>query len=154
FLVPWNAWLSARNHRTFDGSFWNWLPVHVERTWQSLKVPEHQGLISFYWTSWHLWFLGYLFVFSVIALPILRWGPSAGGRRLSAWLASRCVRPGAGGLALFAPVFVLLRVGVGAVGAPHSCGATTLGYFLYFLLGWLFMTNPRFLEAARRQGPT
>jgi surface polysaccharide O-acyltransferase-like enzyme len=149
FLVPWNAYLSARNHRTFGGSFWEWLPVHVERTWQDLQLPEHQGLISMYWTSWHLWFFGFLFVFSVVALPLVRWGKTSRGQRLSAWLAA----PGRGGLALFAPVFVLLRVGVGVVGAPHQCGATTFGYFLYFLLGWLLMTDARFVEAARRQGP-
>jgi peptidoglycan/LPS O-acetylase OafA/YrhL len=46
-LIPWNGYMSALNQRTFDGSFCQYLPVHVERTWAALKTPQvHHGLVA------------------------------------------------------------------------------------------------------------
>ena len=97
-LIPWNGYMSALNRRTFDGSYWSFIPVHVERTWESLTMPEvHHGLVALYYTSWHLWFLGYLLIFSVLALLWGRRSPDASG------LATLCERR-AGLLALGVPI--------------------------------------------------
>jgi len=143
-LIPWNGYMSALNHGNYGGSFWRFLPVHVERTWDALTMPEvHHGLIALYYTSWHLWFLGYLLIFSAIALPICRRLPTA-------WFARLCDHP-AGLLVLSAPL-VLIRVVLGPAFPAYMDWADTACWFALMLYGWLLLTDPRCLRAVERQG--
>jgi len=72
-LIPWIGYMSALNQASFEGPFWQYVPIHFERTWASSKTPQlHHGPIALYYTSWHLWFLGYLLIFSVLSLGLLR----------------------------------------------------------------------------------
>lgn len=143
-LIPWIGYMSALNHGTFGGSFWRFLPVHVERTWASLQAPEiHHGLIAFYYTSWHLWFLAYLFIFAIGSFFLFP-------RDLrTSWLASLCETPV--GLLLFVIPIAVVKLAVGPAFPAYLDWSDTLVFFILFAYGWLFMTNVRFLPAVRRQ---
>ena len=68
-LIPWIAYMSALNQGNFEGSYWQFVPIHFARTSASLQaLQHHHGPIALYYTSWHLWFLGYLLLFSVLSL--------------------------------------------------------------------------------------
>jgi glucan biosynthesis protein C len=72
-LIPWIAYMSALNQGNFEGSYWQFVPIHFARTWASLQAPEHHhGPIALYYTSWHLWFLGYLLLFAALSLALHR----------------------------------------------------------------------------------
>jgi glucan biosynthesis protein C len=147
FLIPWNGYMSALNRRTFDGSYWQFLPVHFERTAASLMPPQvHHGLVALYYTSWHLWFLGYLLIFSTLALLWALRTPDASG------LAALCQRR-AGLLALVAPI-VLVKLSLGARFPAYLDWSDTLVYLTVFFYGWLFMTDGRFLSAVEQQALT
>ena len=150
-LVPWYAYLSQLNHGTFQGSWWAYLPLHFPRTWQLIRVtPEdHHGPAILFATSWHLWFLGHLFVFSVAALPLL--GKAAAGprARVVRTLASVAARPW--GLAALGAPLVALRMALTARFPAYLDWSDTLVWFVVYLLGWLFLTDPRFLNAVRAQ---
>jgi peptidoglycan/LPS O-acetylase OafA/YrhL len=144
-LIPWNGYMSALNHGSYDGSFWSFLPVHVERTWAALTMPEvYHGLIALYYTSWHLWFLGYLLILSIVALPVCRRVPTA-------WFVRLCNRP-AGLLALGMPL-VLIRVVLGPAFPAYMDWADTMVWFVLLVYGWLFAADARCLRAVERQAP-
>jgi len=150
-LVPWYAYWSALNHGTFQGSWPAYLTLHFPRTWQVIKsTPEYQhGMGVLFAISWHLWFLGYLFVFSAAALPLL--GRAAAGPRARivhslAALSTRWWGLGALGIPL-----VVLRTILNARFPAYLDWSDTLVWFAAFLLGWLFVTDSRFLSAVRAQ---
>lgn len=150
-LVPWCAYLSGLNHQTFQGSWLAYLPLHFPCTWQLIKAtPEyHHGLAVLFATSGHLWFLGHLFVFSVVALPLLGRAAAGPRGRLVHWLAVLSTRPW--GLALMGAPIVVLRMALNAGFPAYLDWSDTLVWFTVFLLGSLFVTDPRFLNALRAQ---
>lgn len=150
-LVPWYAYLSGLNHGTFQGSWLAYLPLHFPRTWQLIKAtPEyHHSLAVLFATSWHLWFLGHLFVYSVLALPLLGRAAAGPRTRLVQRLAGLSTRPW--GLAVLGAPILALRMTLNARFPAYLDWSDTLVWFTMFFLGWLFVTDPRFLSAVRAQ---
>jgi glucans biosynthesis protein C len=149
-LIPWNGYVSALNHGTFRGSFLSYYPVHFERTWKVLKMPQfHHGLIALYQASWHLWFLGYLLTFSLLALPLfLRirvYGQSPALMRL----ASLCEKPW--GLTVLGLPIALIRLSLDAAFPSYLDWSDTVVFFALYVYGWLFMTDVRFTRAIANQ---
>jgi peptidoglycan/LPS O-acetylase OafA/YrhL len=143
-LIPWIGYVSALNHGTFDGPFWRFVPVHFERTWTSLQSPQiHHGLIAFYYTSWHLWFLAYLFLFAIGSCVLFSRDVRAAG--LAAWSG----RPM--GLLLLVVPIAIVKVAVGPAFPAYLDWADTLVFLILFSYGWLFMTDARFLRAVEHQ---
>lgn len=68
-LVPPQVYLERRLGGRFSGSFWAFYPHFFQGIY-----PEG----NFSWH--HLWFLGHLFVYSVVALPLFRYWQSERGR--------------------------------------------------------------------------
>lgn len=113
-------------------------------------VPYPQG--SFSWH--HLWFVAYLFVFSILGLPLFLWLRSAAGRALVDRFCARLNIPllYAFGLPLavaFATLIVKFR---GPQDFVHDWAMFTY-YFIFFAIGFLFTMHPRFGELieSRRQ---
>ena len=135
--------MSALNQGNFEGSYWQFVPIHFARTWASLQAPQHHhGPIALYYTSWHLWFLGYLLVFSALSLALHR-RPS----RTPALL-TLCDRRGA--LLLLVLPIVAVRMALGAAFPAYPDWSDTVVFFICFLYGRLFMTDARFLRAVER----
>jgi hypothetical protein len=150
-IVPWYAYLSALNHGAFRGSWLAYLPLHFPRSWQLIKAtPEyHHGMAVLFAISWHLWFLGYLFVFSVVALPLL--GRAAAGPRTRFVLRLAALSSRPWGLAVLGAPIVVLRIALNARFPAYLDWSDTLVWFTVFLMGSLFVTDPRFLNAVRAQ---
>jgi acyltransferase-like protein len=100
---PLQAYLEALNHGAFAGSFLAFVPWFLAQP----QIGWHAPWISY---PYHLWFLEFLWIVSVLALPLFLYLRSpAGGRvidRLTVW----CARPG--GILLFILPLVLVRVTV------------------------------------------
>jgi peptidoglycan/LPS O-acetylase OafA/YrhL len=102
----------------------------------------------FGWLGYHLWFLGFLFTFSLIALPLFEWLKGDAGRRIVSWLARLCEHRG-GILVLILPL-VLIQLGLRPY-FPDEHNWSDFFYYLVFLLaGYLFYADERFLRAVRR----
>jgi hypothetical protein len=71
-LIPPQIWIERLADGRFSGSFLSFLPHFVDGFY-----PE--GNLS----AGHLWFLAYLYLYAVLALPLLRWLRGPGGQ---AWL--------------------------------------------------------------------
>lgn len=107
-------------------------------------------------TSWHhLWFIAYLFLYSLAALPLLAWLRGARRARLAAPLARI-----AGGAGLWVPALLLggilaalLPRWPGPQDVVHD-GAMLLYYFVYFLLGALLADARGAWDAIERRRAT
>jgi peptidoglycan/LPS O-acetylase OafA/YrhL len=98
--------------------------------------------------GYHLWFLGFLFSFSILSLPIFLWLKREAGQRLLAGLARLCRRPGALLLA-FVPLAVV-RLALHPLFPQEHSWADFFVQLSFFLLGYLLLSDPAFLQAVRR----
>ena len=106
--------------------------------------------------SWqHLWFLAYLFLYSLVALPIFRWLKSESGAARIGRLADFCKRPGA----LFL-MFIPLAVAQVLLGPFFPPTHDLIGdwmlhayYLVVFISGFILMADDRFTGIINRHGP-
>lgn len=89
---PLQAYLEALNRGSFAGSFFQFVPWFFEH----LRVSWHAPWISY---PYHLWFLEFLWVLSLVALPLFLFLQGAAGSRVIDTLAAWSARPG--GIFLF-----------------------------------------------------
>ncbi|MFC2046033.1 acyltransferase family protein [Chloroflexota bacterium] len=142
-LSPLQAYLESLHKGSFQGSFLSYIPeMLAERTSGNLLTP----LVFSRW-GFHLYFLAFLFAYSLLALPIFRWLQRDAGQSIIAWL-GRLVEK-RGGLFLFILPLALARVLVQAF--PEGRGWLNFTYyFFFFILGYIIYSDDRFLTAVRR----
>jgi glucans biosynthesis protein C len=128
-VVPIQSWLRALDMRAFSGGFFSYLPRYFATGYE--------------WG--HLWFLGYLFAFSVVALPLfLRWKRRGRPASLVAFLSG-----GPGLLApalLFGLVEAALRPGWPGNYTLVNDWACVAIYLGFFALGYLLGSEEGLLE--------
>jgi glucan biosynthesis protein C len=138
-------WFQFRHQGRYEGSLIGFVPLFLEtrRYGLDLLTPKAFG-------NWgiHLWFLGFLFAFSVMAVPIIVWFRTGTGRRFVEWCASIAHRRG--GLLLFAIPLIVVR----SLVQPFFPEQHDWGNFVYlfgiFVLGALLFADERFAAAVRR----
>ncbi len=129
-----------------DSGFFQWYPEFFDGMWGfgGNFAPLGQGT--------HLWYLEYLFIFSMILLPFLLKSKSriAGGlKRLS----NRFEKP----WALFLLFLPISAVGagfelIGLGGIRITGGWDPISYLLFFSYGYMIFSNGRILEIVHRYG--
>ena len=105
----------------------------------------------FGWAGYHLWFLGFLFAYSLIALPLFLGLRKDAGRRFVAWLANCCERRG--GILLFILPLILVRFTLQPLFPAEHDWADFLYTLVFFLCGYLLYDDKRFSSAIRRDWP-
>ena len=98
--------------------------------------------------GYHLWFLGFLFSFSIICLPAFLWLKGETGSRLVARLAAVLRHRGA--ILLFAVLPAILRLALHPFFPQEHSWADFFVLLSFFLLGYVLYADERFLEAIRR----
>jgi peptidoglycan/LPS O-acetylase OafA/YrhL len=144
-LTPLQKYLEALNKGSFEGSFLSFLPEWLAETasgnWFSPVVFADWGA--------HLWFLGFLFSFSLLALPVFRWFQRDAGQSFIAWL-GRLVEK-RGGILLFVLPLALSRVLIQPFFPGEDHGWLDFVYYLlFFVSGYILYSDDRFLSAIRR----
>jgi glucans biosynthesis protein C len=142
-LVPPQVYLRRLSRGEFEGSFPEFLPRFFDGVF-----PE--GNFSY----GHLWFIAYLFVYMVAALPIFQALDREGGRRGLAVLATWMERPGG----IFLPAIpivagqLLLRGRfTQSTGALIGDWATHAWLFPVFLIGYVLLAEGRLMRALEKQ---
>jgi glucan biosynthesis protein C len=125
--------------RNYAGSYLQFLFVERFGDWN----PTLFG-----WLGYHLWFLGFLFTFSLIALPLFEWLKGEAGQRFVSWLARLCEHRG--GVLVFILPLVLVQLGLRPYFPDEHHWSDFFYYLVIFLAGYLFYADERFLRAVRR----
>jgi peptidoglycan/LPS O-acetylase OafA/YrhL len=144
-LSPVQAYFEALHKGKYQGSFLSFIPEWPGRTAAASSLSP----VAFGDWGFHLWFLAFLFAFSLLALPIFRWLQLESGLRLISWLGGLVkVR---GGMLLFIIPLALARVLVQPFFPSEVHGWMDFVYlFLFFVLGYVVYSDKRFLEGVRR----
>jgi len=133
------------------------LPIGQEGSWQgtfSQYVLLHHAGFTPRWfgeVGFHLWFLGFLFCFSLLGLPMFLWLKGKSSQAFLSWLAGICMRRG--GILIFVVPLVVVR----AVFVPFFPAEHDWSDFFYlmafFVLGFVLYAREEFQRAIRRDWP-
>lgn len=147
-LLPIQYYFEIYSNEGYRGTFWASLPGyfrgmgHVSLDWPGNLLP--------FPFSGHLWFLLYLFLIALVALPLLRFLRSEQGRRFIAGVANWCDRRG-GIFLLLIPV-LLVRIGLRSFFGGDHTWADFVEFLVYFVIGYLLAADPRLTESIKRHG--
>jgi peptidoglycan/LPS O-acetylase OafA/YrhL len=137
-LVPPQTWFGGRLHAGYAGSYWNYLSSGSFLRWNI----QNDGLGFDGFGVGHLWFILFLLVMSLIALPLLVWASRGSGAEWTRRFGNRLARP----VWWILPVVVLF-IGKSVPGIP---GGSFVYYLFAFVLGFVAMCSPGFTELAER----
>jgi len=140
-LGPIQLYLSW-SHRTqtgvFGGSFLDFVSERL-----SYSVPKLFGAIGY-----HMWFLGFLFAYSLLALPLFVWLKGETGQRFVSRLAGLCEHRGV--ILLFILPLAVVRLGLHPFFPELQDWADFFSFGSFFVLGYVLFADERFSQAIRR----
>lgn len=136
-IVPLMAYYGYRFNAGGDADFLRFYPKFF-----SFDINDVAGYAG-HFTPGHLWFVLFLFVLTLIAMPIFVWFRSERGARVLSRITSFLAKPGAW---LLVPVVLNFTDG-----APELADRNFVGFFVFLLLGFIWMSDPRLQERADRQ---
>jgi glucans biosynthesis protein C len=147
-IVPPQVYTQRIFDGDFSGSFWAWYP----HTFQGAYNMDNPASGNFTWL--HLWFLAYLFVFSMLLIPLFRYFRREDKKGVISRIAEFLKKPGA----IFLPAVPLIVVNyflrhIYGYGNQNLIDdwANFLFYILIFFYGFLLVSDGRITQAIRRQ---
>jgi len=147
-LLPPQFYFEKFSNAGFTGTFWESLPLYF-RGVGHFRIASPGGLLPLPFSG-HLWFLQYLFLISLLALPLLRYLHSEPGLRFIDKIAGWCVRRG--GIFLFLIPVILVRVGLRSVFLGENTWADFFEYVVFFVIGYVLPADTRFTESIKKHG--
>ncbi len=147
-LSPFQAYLMsyfiASGYSHFHGSLLQFFPyffVHI-------RIGGDLKFLTIY--GYHLWFLAFLYIISMMALPVLLYLKQWRGVRIISRLAALCKIPG--GLYIFVFPIVLVRILLWAPYPGYQGWADFYIWFLLFIFGFILFASDTFQQILRKQG--
>jgi peptidoglycan/LPS O-acetylase OafA/YrhL len=98
--------------------------------------------------GYHLWFVGFLFAFSLVALPLFWWLNQDSGKQFVASLARLAHWRGA--LLLFVIPLILIGYFLQPFVSGYTGWATFFFLLVFFIFGYILIADERFMRAIRR----
>jgi hypothetical protein len=148
-LLPPQFYFELLTNTRYGGTFFGMIPSYLTRLglphitqWPDTLLP-----IPF---SGHLWFLQYLFLISLITLPLLLYLKSDRGQRWITILAGWCKHRA--GIFLFVIPLALALTGLRGLFEAQRSWADFLWYAIYFVIGYIIAADQRFTDAFKRHG--
>ena len=139
-IIPPQAYVGMLTNTTQDRSWW----AQYGYFWTHFDPYSYAGP----WTPGHLWFILFLFVYSLLALALFLW-LRRGGHFVIDWFARACRFPG---VVLLLPALVILVERALRLMGDQS-GQTPIGYFILFVFGFVMVADERITAAVKRHWP-
>ena len=122
------------------------LPAFYLDFYRGLHFDWSLQIVGQYWL--HLWFLGYLFVISIVCAPLLAWLHGAQGRGLSARLADLARR---GGVFAFAVPLLVSQLVLRPIFPAYQDWADVATYTIVFVWGAVVFSDRAFEQVVKAQ---
>jgi glucan biosynthesis protein C len=137
------VYLERLTHGDFVGSYFQFLPHYY---FQGSYESGDPASGNFSWSGMHLWYLEWLFIFSLISYPLMRW-LKGGGRKVLAGIVGLFAIPGMIYLMALPVVLLLALVNPDSPAMMEEAGWSLLAYLWMLFCGY-FMVSDRRLEAS------
>jgi glucan biosynthesis protein C len=143
-LTTYLEWRNKVQRGVWDFSFQESLPL-IKAEYLGLGFsPQWFGI------GQHLWFLGFLFAFALITLPLFTWLRTERGQRVISWMGQLCQRRGT------ILLFVIPLIGVSLLFQPFFPDEHDWADFFlqmsFFVLGFVLFADQRITKGVRRDG--
>lgn len=145
-IVPVQVYIERVSHGQFSGSFIDFYPHYFD------------GLYAvggnFAWMGLHLWYLEFLFIFSLLTLPLFVVARKQKYSSLVSHTASFFTKPGT--IFLLAIPVIAVEIFVGQyrdniIGIQSFGGWSLLTYLTFFIIGYFLSLDPRFRDIVEKQ---
>ena len=147
-LLPPQYYFEIFSNAGYRGTFWEMLPRYFSGL-RHFSFDWPGGLVHVPFSG-HLWFLQYLFLISLVALPLLRYLRSEQGLRLIYSLSGWCNRRG--GIFLFLVPVIIIRIGLRSIFQGEHNWADFLEFVVFFVIGYILPSDTRFTESLKNHG--
>jgi glucan biosynthesis protein C len=137
-LVPPISYLGLLNHTVYTQSFITWFPNFFR-----IHAEDLGGFFMGGLTCAHLWFILHLFIYSSISLPLFLYFNRESGQRLMKRIVGFIINP----FVLFL-LFPALLVPISKF--PWVAGGNPLFYITFFIVGFILMSDQRFIDRIDR----
>lgn len=101
--------------------------------------------------GYHLWFLAFLFFYSLLTLPLFQWLKEETGQRFVSRMARLCEFRG--GILLFVLPLLIVRLGLQSLFPLYLSWTDFISFLSFDILGYLLFADKRFIRAIRRDWP-
>ena len=149
-LLPPQYYFEIFSNAGYRGTFWEMLPRYFSGL-RHFSFDWPGGLVHVPFSG-HLWFLQYLFLISLMALPLLRYLRSEQGLRLTYSLSEWCNRRG--GIFLFLVPVLIIRIGLRSIFQGEHNWADFFEFVVFFVIGYILPSDTRFTESIKKHGWT
>jgi glucan biosynthesis protein C len=136
-IVSPQTYVGALTYGEFEGSFFQYYP----RFFQIGATGDLSGYMGGF-TPGHLWFILFLFLISLMVLPLLLYFRRESGQRLLGRFAAFSSRPG---MIFLWAIPLILTLPLPEIGGKNFCY-----YLILFVYGYVLMADARFGEALDR----
>ncbi|NIO69461.1 MAG: acyltransferase family protein [Anaerolineae bacterium] len=148
-LLPPQFYFELFTNEGYRGTFWETIPRYFSKFGPPRITSKPDTLFPMPFQG-HLWFLQYLFLISLMTLPLLLYLKSGRGQRWITGLAGWCDRRG--GIFLFVIPLALALIGLRELFGAQRSWADFLWYAIYFVIGYVIAADQRFTDAFKRHG--
>lgn len=150
-LLPLQFYFELLTNENYHGRFWQVIPRFFSGIGLPRMTPWPDSLFPFPFSG-HLWFLQYLFLISMISIPLLLYLKSEQGSRwitrLAGWIENR------GGIFIFVIPLALALICLRGLFETQRSWADFLWYTIFFVLGYIMPADIRFISAVKKYGWT
>jgi glucans biosynthesis protein C len=137
-LIPPQTWYGGRFNSAYSGSYWHYLASGDFLRWNVQDGGDYFGGFGI----GHLWFILFLLLISLVALPLALWTARGRGVTRMKGFCRRLAHP-AGWLLAIVILFL-------ASLAPDIPGGPFVYYLFVFIFGFIAVCDPSFMESAER----
>ncbi len=142
-LLP-QVYFEFVTNKGYTGTFCELIPVYLGSILDRFSNSPHFFNIFY----GHLWFLQFLFLISLVALPLLIYFKSEAGqeliKRLAGWFNNW------GGVFLVLILLILIRIGLRSFFSGIQTWAELVYYAVFFLMGYIIPADNRFTDTFKR----
>ena len=148
-LTPIQGYFEVIHKKLYSGKFFDFISdgavllLFVVRFREVGWSPRLFGAWGF-----HLWFIGFLFLYSLMAIPIFRWFNGENGSRFTHFLVKLVSKRG--GILLWVIPLALVQIVLNPYFPNQNDWADFLYQFLFFVFGYLLFSDQRFLDALKK----
>ena len=136
-ILP-QKYFEALHQKTFSGSFITYLPHYF----RGIAFYPHVGQLGN--IGYHLWFIAFLFIYSVVTLPLLLHYQARKQRRAPSEPKSVFA------LLVFIVPLMIGQVTLGVRHAGHLGWSNFVYWMLFYVYGFLLMSNRAYLKAIEK----